>query len=113
MRYKLHCIKQEKEFFIGQIQELKTMVLSIRALGRYKDTEEKAKRLIYYYKKRLRTVEKEIENFENHIESIPDEEVKKMAKSYFIDLKSCDEIGNSHYLCRTAVFYKLKKYFKI
>ena len=113
MRYKLHCLKQEKEFFIKQVEEFKNMILTIRDLGGHKDTEEKAKRLINYYKKKARTTEKEIENFESLIKNIPDEEVKEMAKLYFFELKSCEEIGYIYYLDRTTVFKKLKRYFKI
>lgn len=113
MRYKLHCLRQEKEFFIKQVEEIESIILTIRALGGYKDTEEKAKRLINYYKKKALNTKKAIENFENLIDNIPDEEVKEMAKLYFFELKSCEEIGYIYYLDRTTVFKKLKRYFKI
>lgn len=113
MRYKLHCLKQEKEYFIRQIDELEKLFYSIRTLCGDTTTTDKAQNLINRYKEKARATETEIKEFEALIESIPDEEVKKMAKSYFVKLENYEEIGNAHYLDRTTASRKLKRYFDL
>lgn len=113
MRYKLHLCKKEKEFFIRQIAELENLFLNPKSLGYSKATAEKAQRLINRYKEKARATEAEIKEFEALIDSIPDEETREIAKRYFINLESCEEIGSDRYLDRTTVYRKLKRYFDI
>lgn len=113
MRYRLYYLKQEKELFTRRIEEIENIISIIQAFNMRKEIEEKAKCLIVLYKDKLKATEKEIESFENTIENIADEEVRDMAKCYFIDLKTYGEIGDKYYLDRTTVCKKLKRYFEL
>ena len=113
MRYKLHCLKQEKEFFIKQIDELEKRLALIRSLCGDTTATDKTQELINRYKEKAKATEAEIKEFEALIESIPDEEIKEMAKRCFINLENYEEIGNAHYLDRTTASRKLRRYFDL
>ena len=68
--------------------------------------------VIAEYEKRLSKAEAEEKAFMDKLNGIDDPEVKEMAKAYFIDLQSCEEIGKRHYLERTTVYKKIQRYFE-
>ena len=59
----LFCLKLEKDFFIKQIKELELLINRIRSLGGNSVSEERAKKLIKHYKKKVENTETEIKKF--------------------------------------------------
>ena len=119
----IFLLQTEKESIIEEIAELEEMAADYSLIANAEPTSEeikdsvkelnaKSQNLINKLKKKIEAIEAKQKDFEEKLESIPEPELKDMAKAYFIDGQSCEEIGRKYYLERTTVYKKLKRYFE-
>ena len=112
MRYKLHCLKLEKESIRAEQEEVKEIINKINSYRLNRKIIKRCQSLINRLNATENATTEKITEFENKIKSIPDAEVREMAKLYFVDLMCFEKIGDMYYLDRTTVEKKLKKHFK-
>ena len=109
----LNCLKLDKEHYTNSIKEIENLIAS---MFEHTETPDEAKinKLNGYvdkYKKRLEATEAQLKAFDEKLHGIKDPELKAMAKAYYIEWQSCEEIGRKYYLDRTTVYKKLMCYF--
>ena len=78
---------------------------------RTKELNAKIKKRIDYLKSKLEATEAQLKAFDEKLHAIEDPELKEMAIAYYIEWKSCEEIGKKFFLERTTVYKKLMSYF--
>lgn len=112
-RRKLNCLKLDKEYYIKSIEECEEhkaflITYTEKPSGA---TIDKLNACIDRYKGKIEEIEPQLKAFDEKLHAIEDPELKEMAIAYYIEWKSCEEIGKKYYLDRTTVYKKLMNYF--
>ncbi len=118
----LFSLRLERELMLNEIADAEEEILNYSLMANTEPTSEKIKKgfeeingkiqeRINHLKRKIAANEAEEKAFLQKLHGIKDQELKKMAKAYFIDGQSCEEIGEKYYLERTTVYKKLKHYF--
>ena len=111
----LLCYKLDKEIALKQIAEeeqQKAWTLEhITPAAARQEITAKHDFIIDYWRSFIAATEAKEQAFTEKLHSITDPELKEIAKAYFIEGRSCEEIGRKFYLERTTVYKKLKRFF--
>lgn len=118
----LFFLKLEKELILNDIAEAEEEILNNSLIANTEPTSEAIKEStkelntkiqcrIDTLKGKLAATEAKEKAFLKKLHGITEPELKEMAKAYYIDGQSCEEIGQKYYLERTTVYKRLKRYF--
>ena len=118
----LFFLKLERELMLKEIAEAEEEILKYSLMAKAEPTSEETKKgyekinglitgRINELKRKIEANEAQEKAFTEKLHGIKDQELKEMAKAYFIDGLSCEEIGQKYYLERTTVYKRLKRYF--
>lgn len=118
----LFFLKLERELMLKEIAEAEEEILNNSLIANTEPTSEEIKKgyaknnglimgRINELKRKIEANEAQEKAFTEKLHGIKDQELKEMAKAYFIDGLSCEEIGQKYYLERTTVYKRLKRYF--
>ena len=92
-------------------EAIKAELTEAEAMATTPDSTDKLKSLIYSLSQKQAATEAAERAFTDKLHSITDPELKAMAKAYFIEGRSCEEIGRKYYLDRTTVYKRLKRFY--
>ena len=107
-RRHIHFLRANKQICEKYIKDLEAeKEQKINNSADYSNTE----RRIAKYKQELKNTEAKIKEFETILAALPDEELKEIAISYFVNGETLEAIADKHYLERTTVSKKLSRYF--
>lgn len=118
----LFFLQLEKELITKEIAEAEEEILNNSLMANTEPTSEEIKKgfeeingiikdRINHLKRQIEATEAKEKAFTEKLHGIEDPELKEIAKAYFIDGLSCEEIGQKYYLERTTVYKRLKRYF--
>ena len=118
----LFFLQLEKELITKEIAEAEEEILNNSLMANTEPTSEEIKKgfeeingiikdRINHLKRQIEATEAKEKVFTEKLHGIEDPELKEIAKAYFIDGLSCEEIGQKYYLERTTVYKRLKRYF--
>lgn len=115
----IELLQLEREAIIEKITEVEAMAKSYYLIAntseepkaKTTDFTAKFKSLIYTLNQKKAAIEAQQKAFTDKLHSITDPELKEIAKAYFIEGQSCEEIGRKYYLERTTVYKRLKRFF--
>lgn len=115
----IELLQLEREAIKAELTEVEAMAASYYLIANTSeepkaittDFNARFKSLIDTLNRKKAATEAKEQAFTAKLHSIGDPELKAMAKAYFIEGRSCEEIGRKYYLDRTTVYKRLKRFF--